>query len=484
MLFNSLSFVGFFIIVVGLYFILPHRYRWGLLLFSSCYFYAAFIPWYLLILGFLIGADFWLAQRIEQSVGSARRGWLVVSIVSNVGALFIFKYFNFFSENMAALAGLWHGRVAAAVLRLALPIGLSFHTFQSLSYVIEVYRGRWSAEKHLGIYALYVMFFPQLVAGPIERPAHMLPQFRMEHRFDMGRLRSGIERMIIGFFKKIVIADQLAVFVNVVYSAPTQYPGVSLAIATVFFAWQIYCDFSGYCDIAIGAAQVLGFNLTENFQSPYLSASVAEFWRRWHISLSSWFRDYVYVPLGGSRATWLKTVRNLLITFLLSGLWHGANWTFIVWGGLNGLYLVAGRWWRHFWPRVEPLSRGRRLWGMVATFLLLSVTWIFFRATSLSEAVYIIPHLVSGWGNIIQKLFDPQFVTEYIWLGQTDTQFWVALSGIFGLLGFEILASRGEATRKLFVRLPWARYVGYTTLVLLTLALWQGKGADFIYFQF
>ena len=267
----------------------------------------------------------------------------VVSIVSTCVVLFVFKYFGFFTSSFskdwpACSDGLYH----ISVVKIILPIGLSFHTFQSLSYVIEVYRGKQRAERDFIVYATYVMFFPQLVAGPIERPQNLLHQFREWHEFDYANVTSGLKRMAWGFFKKLVVADRLALYVNDVYAAPRGHNGLQLTIATFFFAYQIYCDFSGYSDIAIGAAQVLGFRLMENFRTPYYSLSIAEFWHRWHISLSTWFKDYLYIPLGGSRVNKSRHIANLLITFGISGLWHGANWTYVWWGLLNGSYLVMG----------------------------------------------------------------------------------------------------------------------------------------------
>ncbi len=458
MLFNSFDFVIFFAAVVALYFAVPHRFRWMLLLAASCYFYMAFIPKYILVLAFLILLDFFLGKRIEATADQKRRRhWLWLSIASNIGTLFVFKYFNFFF---------------GAHLSLALPLGLSFHTFQSLSYVVDVYRGKVPAERHLGIYALYVMFFPQLVAGPIERPAHMLPQFRAVHSFSYPRLVSGMQRMAWGFFKKIAVADRLAVLVNTVYGGVQGWEGPSLALATALFAFQIYCDFSGYCDIAIGAAEAIGFELSENFDAPYLSRSVGEFWRRWHITLSSWFRDYVYIPLGGSRGGEAKTDRNLLLTFLLSGLWHGANWTFMAWGLVNGIYLVIGRWKGKFFP--GPLSFPAL--SVISTFFLSCFAWIFFRAKSLADAWYVVAHLGSGWGAAT-------WAHSFL-LDRVDTDLFVAAFGIAILLVVESAREKGWKLAGAFSSSAVLRAAGYAALVMLVFALWEGRGTEFIYFQF
>ena len=335
MLFNSFQFLLFFPTVTLLYFLLPHRLRWQLLLFASCLFYMAFIPWYIVILIITILIDYFAGLWLDRPdlAPAQRKTVLTISIVSTCLVLFVFKYFNFFNTNFTAIASFFRWNYPIGALKIILPIGLSFHTFQSLSYVVEVYRGNQKAERHFGIYALYVMFYPQLVAGPIERPQNLLHQFYAEHCFDYRRVTDGLKLMLWGMFKKVVIADRLAIAVNQVYGNPHDYTGVPLIVATVFFAFQIYCDFSGYSDIAIGAAQVMGFRLMDNFNRPYFSKSIAEFWKRWHISLSTWFRDYLYIPLGGSRTKTWRWQFNLFITFLASGFWHGANWTYIIWGG-------------------------------------------------------------------------------------------------------------------------------------------------------
>jgi D-alanyl-lipoteichoic acid acyltransferase DltB (MBOAT superfamily) len=395
MLFNSISFLIFFPVVTGLYFLLPQRLRWVLLLAASCVFYMFFIPIYILILFVTITIDYFAGIYIEKSRGRGRVFFLSLSIVSLCAFLFSFKYFNFFNANFAAMAHFLDLHYPIPALKIILPIGLSFHTFQSLSYVIEVYRGNQKAERNFGIYALYVMFYPQLVAGPIERPQHLLHQFYERHRFEPRRVVDGLKLMLWGMFKKVVIADRLAVFVNQVYDQPHDYTGLWLILATVFFAFQIYCDFSGYSDIAIGAAQVMGFRLMQNFNRPYFAKSIAEFWKRWHISLSTWFRDYLYIPLGGNRVSPKRWYLNLFITFLVSGLWHGANWTYVVWGALNGAYLITGIWYhRLLGHSVLPAhSRLGNLTKVLGTFALTCFAWIFFRARSIGDALYIIRNL-------------------------------------------------------------------------------------------
>ncbi|WP_242651764.1 MBOAT family O-acyltransferase [Ruminiclostridium cellulolyticum] len=298
MLFNSIEFLIFFPLVTALYFLLPHKIRWFLLLISSCVFYMAFVPKYILILGVTIVVDYFAGIIIARMQGDNKRIFLIVSLITNIGMLFVFKYFNFFNENIKHLADFLNWNYPISGLSIILPIGLSFHTFQSMSYIIEVYRGKQQPEKHFGIYALYVMYYPQLVAGPIERPQNMLWQFHTEHSFDAHRVSDGMKLMAWGLFKKVVIADNLALVVNSIYGNPTQVNGLSLVVATYFFAFQIYCDFSGYTDIARGASRVMGIELMQNFKRPYFSKTISELWKRWHISLSSWFSDYVYIPLG------------------------------------------------------------------------------------------------------------------------------------------------------------------------------------------
>lgn len=409
MLFNSFEFICiFFPLVTGLYFLLPHRWRWLLLLVASCWFYMAFVPVYILILAFTIGVDYFAGIWIDRSEGRKRRLLLAASIVANVGVLAFFKYFNFLNESIAALVRSFGFHYGVPDLGIILPIGLSFHTFQSLSYTIEVYRRHQKAEHRLGIFALYVMFYPQLVAGPIERPGNLLNQINsavpgtgMRSKFDYDRVVEGLRQMLWGFFKKVVIADRCAVVVDQVYNAPDHYGALSIALATYLFAVQIYCDFSGYTDIALGAARVMGFNLMVNFRTPYLSRNISEFWGRWHISLSSWFRDYLYIPLGGNRVVKWRWYYNLMIVFLVSGLWHGADWTYVIWGGLHGTYLILAIVFAPLLARftkgigLDALPRAKRWLNIFITVQLVSFAWIFFRAHHISDALTLVHRLFS-----------------------------------------------------------------------------------------
>ncbi len=479
MLFNSLEFAVFFPVVAAAYFLLPQRARTPMLLVASCVFYMAFIPAYILILAVTILIDYWAALALERTSGRSRRVVLGVSIVATCAVLAVFKYFYFITSNALWVAGWFGWTLTGPSIHIILPIGLSFHTFQSLSYVVEVYYGRQAVERNFITYATYVMFFPQLVAGPIERPQNLLHQFRERHQFDYDRVTSGLRRMGWGFFKKLVVADRLALYVNDVYARPDQHNGLQLTLATVFFAYQIYCDFSGYSDIAIGSARVLGFTLRENFNLPYSARSISEFWHRWHMSLSTWFRDYLYIPLGGNRVGRVRWYLNLLVTFTVSGLWHGANWTFLLWGLLNGIYLVASLITRGARDRVAALCRMDRMpglraaMGVVITFALTCVGWVVFRADNLGEAGYILTHAWRGWNP-------GAIATEQFLLRQLP----VAVLAIVVLEVVERCHARFSLSRFFACRplpLRWTAYAGFVLGVVL---FGVYRKSQFIYFQF
>ena len=374
-------------------------YRWFLLLLASCIFYGAFIPEYLLILFAIILVDFFAAKKMASVQGKKRKRYLWLSISATCILLVIFKYFNFASENIHGLAAFIGWNYDLVLLKWALPIGLSFHTFQSLSYVIEVYWDKQQPEKHLGIYATYVMFFPQLVAGPIERPQNLLPQFREKKVPDYENISKGFRQALYGYFKKMVIADNLALYVDQVFQNPDQYQGNMSWVAMYLFAIQVYCDFSAYSDIAIGTARIMGFKLMDNFKQPYFSKSVPEFWRRWHISLSTWFRDYVYIPMGGNRVGRWRWYYNLFVVFLLSGIWHGSGWTYVLFGAMHATYIIG-----HFIlkPYADKVARStgiaRIKWlndgiAMLITFHLIAFSFIVFRAVDMQNAMAVIGNL-------------------------------------------------------------------------------------------
>lgn len=480
MLFNSLQFLIFFPIVVFLYFILPYKYRWVMLLAASCIFYMAFIPKYILILAFTIIIDYIAGIIIEKAKGRKRKIFLVVSIISNVGILAFFKYFNFFSANLDSFFHFLDLNAAIPALKIILPIGLSFHTFQAMSYTIEVYRGRQKAEKNFGVYALYVMFFPQLVAGPIERPQNLLHQFYEKHDFDYNNAVSGLRMMLWGFFLKIVVADRLAIFVNDIYNHAANYSGLPLLLSTYFFAFQIYGDFAGYSFIAIGAAKVMGFKLMDNFKRPYLSQTISEFWKRWHISLSSWFKDYLYIPLGGNRVKKSRWLVNLFIVFLVSGFWHGAGWNFIIWGSLHGFYLVFSILTENFrnsfvdFIKLTKFPKLHKAIKILITFNLVSFSWIFFRANSLSDAMYIITHLFLG------------FLSAYNYLIQISILKDILL-GLFAVLFMEIIhiiQEKISITQFINNKHMAIRWAIYFIMMFGILLFGVFEEMPFIYFQF
>ena len=489
MIFNSIAFLVFFVVVTTAYYLLPYRWRWPLLLAASCYFYMAFVPVYILILAFTIVVDYAAGHLIERSQGATRKRWLIASIVANVGVLAIFKYYGFLTENIEALVhstGWTNYKIPE--LGIILPIGLSFHTFQSLSYTIEVYYGRQKAERHIGIFSLYVMFYPQLVAGPIERPGNLLRQLHLSFDFHAPTVASGLRLMAWGFFKKLMIADRVAVMVDHVFNSPEQHSGPAMILASFFFAVQIYCDFSGYSDIALGAARCLGIDLMRNFRTPYYSANVSEFWKRWHISLSSWFRDYVYIPLGGNRVVKWRWYYNLMITFLLSGLWHGAAWTYIIWGGLHGFYLIfaiVSERWRGKLGGTLGLGRVpgiNHALQVLTTFVLVDFAWIFFRANSVQDAFHIVGNLFTGLGGF--------FTTDALtfWsplLGVGKGEMYLALISIAVMELVQRIDLRQGAVMWVGARPAWQRWALYTGLVGTIIFFGSYYNTtQFIYFQF
>ena len=335
MLFNSFAFLIFFPLVCLLYFVLPYKYRWIFLLIASYYFYMNWQPVYAVLIFASTVITYYAGVKIDKTENKkTRKGYLIASLLINFGILFIFKYYSFINNSVFDALDYFGIRWPIPNFDILLPVGISFYTFQAVGYTIDVYRGQLKAEKNFGIYALFVSFFPQLVASPIERASNLLPQFREKFGFNSSRAISGLRQMLWGYFMKVVVADRMAMYVNAAYNNVGPHNGTTLLVTTLLFVVQIYCDFGGYSNIAIGAARIMGFTLMENFKRPYFAISVGDFWKRWHISLSAWFRDYVYIPLGGNRVRPLRHLLNLFITFLVSGLWHGARWTFVAWGGM------------------------------------------------------------------------------------------------------------------------------------------------------
>lgn len=475
MLFNSIDFVFFFIIVTVGYFLLPHKYRWVLLLSASCYFYMAFVPVYILILGFTIVIDYFAGIYIEKSEGKRRKLLLICSLIANIGVLVVFKYYNFLNESFGFVLNDLGYKNPVPYLSILLPIGLSFHTFQAMSYTIEVYRGNQKAERHFGIYSLYVMFYPQLVAGPIERPQNILHQMHEKHEFDYARVVSGLQLMLWGFFKKLVVADRLSIYVNSVYGHPELHNGSSVVVASLFFAVQIYCDFSGYSDIAIGCARVMGYDLMINFKRPYFAKSISEFWGRWHISLSTWFRDYLYIPLGGNRVKRYRVYLNLLIVFIVSGIWHGANYTFILWGLLHGFYSLSGIIFKPYGERLAQRSGINpallNFFNICLTVTLVTFAWIFFRAASIGDAFSLIKNLKS--------------FGERPFTGDGISNMAHSLLAILLLFIAEYKMEYLKDKFNFFThRLTWVRWASCVIALFIILLFGVFSGGQFIYFQF
>ena len=473
MLFNSIEFLIFFPVVLLLFYILPHKFRWFHLLVASCIFYMFFIPVYILILFFTIIIDYFAGILIEEAT-KRKKAYLIISLVANIGVLAVFKYYNFFIENVNLL---FHTD-SIPLLNIILPIGLSFHTFQAMSYTIEVYRGNQKAERHFGIYALYVMFFPQLVAGPIERPQNLLHQFHSKKVFNSEQFFDGLRLMLWGFFKKIVIADRIVMYTDAIYGSPTEYTHyLNCILATLFFTIQIYCDFSGYSDIAIGAARCMGFDLMTNFKRPYFSLNIHEFWGRWHISLSTWFKDYLYIPLGGSRVSKGRKYFNQVVVFMVSGFWHGANFTYIVWGALHSVFNIAYMVKKDVVKKFDPFeTKLGKVFAWLITFLCVYFAWIFFRAVSVHDAVTILTNIVT---------FNHSKPFQLI-VGEGSQIFSVSsMVFSFALIGFMFVVEYIFNTDMTTWKYKRVRDFAFCTL-LLTLIISFGvfQRNSFIYFQF
>jgi D-alanyl-lipoteichoic acid acyltransferase DltB (MBOAT superfamily) len=483
MLFNSFSFLGCFAALVAVYYAIPHRFRWPLLLAVSLSFYATFSVAHLVL---LLGVTL-ITYRAGLALGATaeprrKQVLLATSVVAVLGALAVFKYYDFLAgtfEGGVAMVGFGGSGPLFPRLGLVVAVGLSFYTFSCVSYLVDVFAGRLPPERHFGHFALYVSFFPKLLAGPIERARPFLSQLLRPVSFRADGVTQGLQLMLWGLFKKVVLADRLATFVDAAYGQAAFSSPADLVLATYFFAFQLYCDFSGYSDLAIGAAKVLGIELMENFRRPYFSTSVPEFWaRRWHLSLAGWFRDYMYVPLGGNRRSRLRHYANVLAVFLVSGLWHGANWTFVVWGGLNGLYQVCSLATRGMRERVcaaVPMPGG--LGGLVRgllTFHLILVTWVFFRAASLVDAATIVSRVAASLATL------PRLLQVRI----MDPEILLAIGLIAVLLGIEALDERRSVWERLADRPVYVRWgVYYAALVsLVVLGTWNLR--QFVYMGF
>ena len=489
MLFNSVSFLIFFPIVVMGYFIIPEKFKNHWLLAASYYFYMSWQPVYALLILFSTVTTFYCAVLIDRAeTQKQKKIYLAVNILVNIAILCYFKYFNFIVDSLLAV---FPSLSISRNNNLLAVVGISFYTFQSLGYSIDVYRGKVEREKNFLTYALFVSFFPQLVAGPIERSANLLPQMHKSHKFDYDRITDGLVMMGWGFFKKLVVSDGAALIVNTVYNDVQEFTGIQLIAATVLFAFQIYGDFSGYSDIAIGAAKVIGFDLMRNFRHPYFSQNVSEFWRNWHVSLSGWFMDYVYIPLGGSRKGKVRTYINLFITFLVSGLWHGASWNFVIWGAVNGAYNVI---YRALFGAKEAERRRLKKEGKlprqnsavkvlkaVGTFILIDFTWIFFRANNWSDAVYVLTNLFSDIGLIFSSGYISTAMEAIGYATHNGTA--IVISIVIMLL-VEKWEGKGELVDRINRCAAPVRWAVYYGIVLMILFFGHFGQSQFIYFQF
>lgn len=469
MLFDSFQYILFLPLTVLIYYLIPHKFRWVFLLLASYYFYMSWQIEYALLILFTTTVDYFISQKIYKTTSRKTKKLLLLSSMTvNLGILFFFKYFNFINSSIQDVLSQFNIFYNKPELKVLLPVGISFYTFQILSYTLEVYQGKQKPEKHFGYFALYVVFFPQLVAGPIERFSRLAPQFRQKINFSWVNFNNGLRLILFGLFIKMVIADNLAPLVNEVYNKPEVYNSLSILQALFFYSFQIYSDFFGYSTIAVGSAMMMGIFIMDNFKTPYLAKSISEFWNRWHISLSTWFRDYLFIPLGGSRVKKYRFFLNILIVFTVSGLWHGANWTFFIWGLLHAIYYIF----ETLKKKVFPLQQTKS-WGLVniasviGTFLLVSLAWIFFRSESFSKALMIFNSLFNNYG--VQDTF---VVSNIIWL----------LLAFFIILDIILYNKRFDTwiVSKNFI----FRWSVYTVLLFSILALAGINYNPFIYFQF
>ena len=476
MVFNSIQFAIFLPIVFGLYWVMAPKYRWAVLLAASYVFYGFCGVKYLALLLAVTLIAYTAGRLTERSANPrVRRLYPAGAAVLMLSFLFFYKYFNFFSRSLASLLGLFGCIRDPFLLNVVLPVGISFYIFTAISYVADVYRGKISAEHHFGKFALYIGFFPSLLSGPIERADNLLPQIHDPKPFDYGVSVLGMREILLGCLKKMVVADRLSTYVNLVFSDVTAHRGCILLLAVVFYTVQIYCDFSGYSDIATGVAKLFGISLRPNFRVPYCATSIKEFWSRWHISLSSWFRDYVYIPLGGNRVGAFRHKLNLMITFLVSGLWHGASWNFIIWGGIHGAVQIVEALFRKKGPAKAPA-----VFRWLGTMLIVSAAWVFFRANTFRDALYVFAHCLDGIGNPV----------NYLLSGITGFGF-----GIFTVfltffaaavcLSIDLLCRR-EGFPQALGKLPKAaRWAVYLLLCLILIFLTPVySDSTFLYFQF
>ena len=483
MLFNSVDFLVYFPIVFFLYWVFSRQLQArNIFLIIASYFFYGWWDWrFLLLITISSLTDFLLGQLIYKSAKPrTRKAFLILSLLINLGSLCYFKYSNFFIASFIDAFSLFGRDIEVNTLNIILPVGISFYTFQTLSYTIDIYRRQLIPTKNPFAFFAFVSFFPQLVAGPIERASHLLPQFEKVYSYNYSRIRDGLLLAGWGLFKKMVIADRLALLVNEVYNSPSDYTGMDFSLATLFFTFQIYCDFSGYSDIAIGLSRTMGFDLMKNFRSPYFSSSLTEFWRRWHISLSTWFRDYVYIPLGGSRKGPSRTYINLFLVFVISGLWHGAGLNYIIWGAIHGLFIVSEK-----ALSLVKFSKSYKVGNILLvitkcfrigfTFFVVLIAWVFFRASNLDESLIVLEGIFSfSHGNAIDTL------------GMSLMNVNLSFSLILMLLTIEYLNTKINL-KKLVLGWPmvprWSIYI-IIIISIIVLGVYGGESPEFIYFQF
>lgn len=488
MLFNSFEFAIFFPVITILFFLIPHKLRWALLLLGSCVFYMYFKPEYILIMASIIVIDYLVALKIEQQTSQKQKKlWLVLSLIANLGILIFFKYFNFLAENINLALDNFHTGKRIPLLEILLPIGLSFHTLQAMSYTIEVSRGKFKAEKHFGIYALYVMFYPQLVAGPIERPQNIIPQFYQEKFFNYENARRGLMLIAWGLFKKVVVADRLGAFVNQVHAMPDGfYTGIPLIISYLACPYQVYCDFSGYSDIARGCAKFMGYELMDNFKTPLQAKNVNQYWASWHISLTTWFRDYAYMPIRKyilpNAGMWL----SITVVLVLSGIWHGANWHFIFWGISNAAIVITYSYFKRkkYFKKITNHFNDRV--SNIITFFFLFFTVIFFRAESVQRGVHIIGDMFKNIPHQIKLILSNKHSErlEFLYVKQTGFNFYLAIFLVFILMTLERRFAYNNVDVWLVKQKKWQRWLFYYCLIAAFVFWGVFKKSEFIYFQF
>jgi D-alanyl-lipoteichoic acid acyltransferase DltB (MBOAT superfamily) len=483
MTFNSWEFLIFYPIVASLYFLLPKKMKWPMLLIASYYFYAFYQAQLLFLIVLTTAVSFFMSHLIERTEKQLHKKlYLALTLTVCLGVLFFYKYFNFLSSGVSGIIALFGKEPPRIILDLVLPVGISFYTFQTLSYVIDVYRGEVKTEKNFFFYALFVSFFPQLVAGPIERPGNLIPQLKEPHEPSRENFIRGSKQMLLGFFKKICVADLVSAYVSAVYNSAENATSIAVIFATLMFAVQIYCDFSGYTDIATGCARIMGIKLMKNFDHPYSASSIKEFWSRWHISLSGWFKDYLYIPLGGSRRSPVRNMLNVFIVFLVSGLWHGANWTFVVWGALHGIYRVVGtltvKKRNDLICRIglSPDSRPIVIMRRVCTFLLVCFAWIFFRANTISDAFALIGALFTHHAPIASALSSMSLDGVSVFL--------IILSIATMLLLDRLVSYSEDDGSDILVKNGAFIYYVFAVVLVWLLLLSKGQSSTFIYFQF